>query len=75
MSARPAAHRCIVNRPKTQRVATGVLDRMELPGLVAVRWRRSKGAALVGPREGPDQRAGWACAPSLDTLGGQPAAP
>src|SRR4030095_13280199 len=47
---------------------------MELPGLVAVRWRRSNGAALVGPREGPDQRAtdGLAPLPSIRWEGSPP---
>src|SRR4029453_4918509 len=47
---------------------------MELPGLVAVRWRRSNGAALVGPREGPNQRAtdGLAPLPAIRWEGSPP---
>ena len=36
---------------------------MELPGFVAVRWRRGNGAALVRAREGADQRTADGFAP------------
>jgi hypothetical protein len=36
---------------------------MELPGFVAIRWRRGHRAALVGAREGADQRTADGFAP------------
>ena len=47
---------------------------MELPGLVAVRWRRSHGAALVGPREGAEPCAtdGLAPLPAIRREGSPP---
>src|SRR2546423_15279284 len=56
--------------PKRRVQRQGCWPDTELPGFVAVRWRRGNGAALVCAWEGADQRAADGVAPPPLIRGG-----